>query len=129
MEIEIENHEVQVDDNLIEQPPEEIRRQIEEYLNGQITRFTLYIDFPDNFTGKVMKELLKIPYGETRSYGEIADNLGTAPIAVGHACGRNPLPVFIPCHRVVGKNSIGGYRYGKPVKKKLLSLESASPDN
>jgi methylated-DNA-[protein]-cysteine S-methyltransferase len=72
-----------------------------------------------------MREMYDIPYGETRSYGEIAENIGSAAVAVGQACGKNPIPLIIPCHRVVGKNSIGGYAYGEEVKQKLLELEGA----
>lgn len=61
------------------------------------------------FQQQVLKELLNIPVGETRSYGDIAKKLNTSPRAVGNACRRNPIPIVIPCHRVTAKNHIGGY--------------------
>ncbi|MFB6242266.1 MAG: methylated-DNA--[protein]-cysteine S-methyltransferase [Candidatus Nanosalina sp.] len=72
-----------------------------------------------------MTEMLGIPRGETKSYGEIAENLDSAAIAVGQACGRNPLPVIVPCHRVVGKNSLGGYCGKKSSDPKRKELEAA----
>jgi methylated-DNA-[protein]-cysteine S-methyltransferase len=104
---------------------EEIKIQLQEYKNGDRKSFNLDFCFPDGFIGEVMREMYDIPYGETRSYGEIAENIGSAAVAVGQACGKNPIPLIIPCHRVVGKNSIGGYAYGEEVKQKLLELEGA----
>ena len=69
-----------------------------------------------------------IPYGETRTYGEIAAELDSAPIAVGGACGRNPVPVVVPCHRVVGSDGgLRGYSAadGIATKRRLLELEGA----
>ena len=68
-----------------------------------------------------------IPYGETRRYGELARNLDVEAQAIGEACGRNPLPIFIPCHRVVAHNGLGGYSGGKGIetKRRLLVLEGA----
>ena len=68
-----------------------------------------------------------IPYGETRSYGELAAAIGSAPRAVGGACGRNPIPIVIPCHRVLGKTGLGGYSGsgGLKTKEALLALEGA----
>ena len=73
----------------------------------------------------VWNELKKIPRGQTRTYGEIAEAIGKpkAVRAVGTACGANPVPLFIPCHRVVAKNGLGGFGAGLPWKKLLLELE------
>ena len=80
------------------------------------------------FQQAVWRELLKIPYGETRSYGELASGLGSSPRAVGGAVGRNPLSVFIPCHRVLSADgSLTGYAGGLENKKKLLCLEGILP--
>ncbi len=128
MEISIENQKTIVEEKFLEESPDRIRSQLEEYLDSDRTHFELTVVYPDSFTGKVMREMSKIPYGETRTYGEIAQKLDTSPIAVGQACGRNPVPVIIPRHRVVSKNSLGGYHYGKRLKKKLLDLESANLD-
>lgn len=114
-----------IDSTLIEASEEEIKRQIEEYGKGERKTFDLKIEFPDSFTGKVMREMVKIPYGETKSYGEIAEALDTAAVAVGQACGRTPVPIIVPCNRVLGKDSLGGYSGGLDLKRKLLSLESS----
>jgi O-6-methylguanine DNA methyltransferase len=78
------------------------------------------------FQTAVWRELKKIPRGQTRTYGEIAAAIGrpTAVRAVGAACGANPLPVLIPCHRVVAKTGIGGFSGGLPWKRLLLELEA-----
>lgn len=81
-----------------------------------------------SFVKKVLEEMIKIPLGQTLSYGELALKLKTSPRAVGNACRRNPLPLVIPCHRVVGKSGIGGFSgdvHGKPIlaKQWLLSHE------
>ena len=76
----------------------------------------------------MLKSIDEIPYGETRTYSEIADEVNSSAIAVGSYCGRNPLPLIIPCHRVIGKNNLGGYKSGRSVKKKLLDIENSLPD-
>jgi methylated-DNA-[protein]-cysteine S-methyltransferase len=89
--------------------------------------FDVEVDYPAGFTGSVMREMAKIPCGETRTYGEIAAALDTASVAVGGACGRNPVPLIVPCHRVVGADSIGGYSgggdRGPELKRRLLEHE------
>lgn len=124
MKFEIDSTEIDIDISLITESEDEIQRQLQKYRNGEQTQFELEINFPDSFTGEVMKEMNKIPYGETRSYGDIADSLDSSAVAIGQACGRNPIPIIIPCHRVVGADSIGGYAYGEDLKRKLLSHES-----
>jgi O-6-methylguanine DNA methyltransferase len=78
----------------------------------------------------VWDEMKKIPRGQTRTYGDIAAAIGRpkAVRAVGTACGANPLPLFIPCHRVVAKNGLGGFGSGLPWKKLLLELEGWKED-
>lgn len=73
----------------------------------------------------VWNQILKIPIGKTKTYTDIANLIGkpNAVRAVANACGQNNIPIFIPCHRVVGKNNIGGYKYDINIKKKLLRLE------
>ena len=87
------------------------------------------IGTPDGteFQKSVWRELKKIPRGQTRTYGEIAAAIGNpgAVRAVGSACGANPLPVFIPCHRVVAKNGSGGFGSGLPWKLLLLEMEDS----
>ncbi len=88
------------------------------------------IGTPDgtDFQRAVWNELKNIPRGQTRTYGEIAAAIGRpkAVRAVGSACGANPLPLFIPCHRIVAKNGLGGFGSGLPWKKLLLELEGWS---
>ena len=108
-----------------------VKNKIEKYLNPKSKIKNINIDVQLNVTAfqeKVLKQLLLIPYGETRSYGEIAKILKTSPRAVGNACRNNPLPIIIPCHRVVAANGIGGYAgstEGKilDIKYQLLQLE------
>ena len=80
---------------------------------------------PETFYQKVLSAMVDIPYGEVRAYSEIARVTGNpdAARAVGNACGKNPLPVIVPCHRVVGKHSIGGFSSGVHRKEILLNLE------
>jgi methylated-DNA-[protein]-cysteine S-methyltransferase len=106
---------------------EETRMQLEEYFNGKRREFDLNLA-PDGtaFQRDVLNALQGIPYGETRSYQEIAVGVGRpkAVRAVGAANGRNPLPIVIPCHRVIGANgSLTGFGGGIPIKKYLLDLE------
>lgn len=124
MKFEISGTEIDIDTSLISEDDEEIRKQLQEYKKGERKNFNLDIIFPESFTGKVMHEISKIPYGKTQSYGKIAESLDSAAVAVGQACGRNPAPIIIPCHRVVGKNSLGGYIYGQELKQKLHNHES-----
>ncbi len=129
MKIKLLGKTLELDSNLISETDNEVQRQIEEYLNGDRKEFELKKTFPSNFTGLVMKEMEKIPYGETKSYGTIADQIDSSPIAVGQACGRNPLPIIIPCHRVTSKNGIGGYAFGIALKKYLIQLEKSGYRN
>jgi methylated-DNA-[protein]-cysteine S-methyltransferase len=70
----------------------------------------------------------QIPHGQTRSYGELAMEVGSAPRAIGGACGHNPIPIVIPCHRVLGRNGLGGYSGGAGLatKRRLLELERSA---
>ena len=78
-----------------------------------------------DFQIRVWKEILKIPYGSTKTYGEIAKDIGepNSSRAVANACGQNPVAIFVPCHRVVGKNDVGGYKWGIDKKEWLLDME------
>lgn len=80
------------------------------------------------FQQRVWAELCRIPYGETKTYGEVAAALGNRHLAraVGRACGANPCALIIPCHRVVAGNSLGGFGGGLEIKRKLLAIEAAS---
>ena len=105
--------------------------EIEQYFLGKRTKFDCPLDFSGTpFQVSVWQELLKIPYGETRTYGEIAKKLGKpgASRAVGMANHDNRIAIVIPCHRVIGQNgSLTGYAGGIHLKQQLLSLEKNPP--
>ena len=107
--------------------------EIREYLEGRRTRFTVPYRLPDGatpFQRRVWAALERIPYGEVRTYGGLARELGTSPRAVGGACARNPLPLLVPCHRVVARDGLGGFAgqwqtgLALDVKQVLLDLEA-----
>ncbi|RHQ98977.1 methylated-DNA--[protein]-cysteine S-methyltransferase [Peptoclostridium sp. AF21-18] len=104
--------------------------QLEEYLSGKRTEFDIEIEMiGTEFQKKVWKELLNIPYGETRSYKDIAIAIGNGKAcrAVGNANNKNPIAIIVPCHRVVGSNgSMTGYAGGLDIKEKLLKIEKCS---
>ncbi|WMC10182.1 methylated-DNA--[protein]-cysteine S-methyltransferase [Oceanimonas pelagia] len=103
-------------------------RQLNAYFTGQLTRFTLSLAPAGTaFQQQVWQALLTIPWGEQRSYGEVASAIGNprAVRAVGAANGRNPIPILIPCHRVIGANgSLTGYAGGLERKRWLLAHEA-----
>ncbi len=104
-------------------------RQLEEYFSGRRRRFDLPLDLRGtDFQKRCWRELLKIPYGETRSYAEVARAIGN-PLAVramGLANGQNPIAIIVPCHRVIGSDgSLTGYGGGLEKKRRLLELEGA----
>lgn len=110
-----------------EKPFEDAREQLRAYFDGKLKEFDLKLR-PDGteFQRRVLAELQKIPYGTTTSYGEIARRIGRpkAMRAVGAANGRNPIPIVIPCHRVIGASGdLTGFGGGLPVKEALLRLE------
>jgi methylated-DNA-[protein]-cysteine S-methyltransferase len=110
----------------------EAERQLEEYFGGHRTAFALELDFVGtDFQRKVWNALLTIPFGETRSYGQIAKQIGSpnAMRAVGAANGRNPISIVAPCHRVIGSTgSLTGFAGGLDAKAYLLALEGATTE-
>lgn len=106
----------------------ETERQLKEYFAGKRDRFDIALEFTGTeFQKKVWDALLTIPFGETRSYGQIAAQIGNikAVRAVGAANGRNPISIIAPCHRVIGASGdLTGFAGGLGVKKLLLNLES-----
>ncbi len=78
---------------------------------------------PTPFQAKLRQALLNIPTGETRTYGELAKQLNSSPRAIGQSLGANPLPILVPCHRVVAVNGLGGFSGGEGWKEKLLGFE------
>ncbi len=108
-------------------PLSETIRQLQAYFGGDLENFDLKLA-PEGtkFQQEVWRHLCDIPYGETISYGELAGRIGNpkASRAVGLANGSNPIPIVIPCHRVIGSNGkLTGYGGGLPIKEKLLALE------
>lgn len=105
----------------------EVARQLDQYFAGQRKEFELKLEFRGtDFQKRVWDELLKIPFGETRTYGEIARRLGNvnAMRAVGAANGRNPIPIIAPCHRVIGASGdLVGFGGGLEVKEYLINFE------
>jgi methylated-DNA-[protein]-cysteine S-methyltransferase len=103
--------------------------QLKKYLKGELQCFDCQLDFKGTpFQRKVWSALAKIPYGQTRSYKEIAEAIGhpKAFRAVGNANGKNFIPLIIPCHRVIeGNGGLGGFGHGVKVKKQLLDFEKA----
>jgi O-6-methylguanine DNA methyltransferase len=102
--------------------------QLEEYFAGQRQVFELPLDFGTGFQGQVRRAMAAIPYGETRSYGDLAREIGAPAQAIGQACGANPIPILIPCHRVLGAKGLGGFsaKGGVETKVALLKLEGAA---
>ena len=112
-------------------PPvlKETATQLEEYFAGERTDFDITMELDGTpFQQEVWAELGRIPYGETISYGELARRVGrpAAPRAVGQANGRNPIPIIVPCHRVLASNGIGGYGGGLKIKRALLEIEGVT---
>ena len=101
--------------------------EIKEYFEGSRKEFNIKFKINNTkFTTKVLFYLRSIPYGSTLSYKEVAKNIhnNNAARAVGNACGKNPLPLLIPCHRVVASKGLGGFGGGLERKRFLLNLES-----
>lgn len=102
--------------------------QIRAYFDRRLTAFDLPLDFGSGFAEQVRRAMYAIPFGETRTYGELARALGAPAQVIGQACGANPIPILIPCHRVLGAHSLGGFsaRGGVETKVWLLRHEGAA---
>ena len=98
--------------------------QLKAYFKGQLKHFDLPLKTPGtDFQKAVWKLIVEIPHGSTRSYGQLADDLGSAPRAVGGACGKNPIPIIVPCHRVLAANyKVGGFSGGNGTQTKVSLL-------
>lgn len=107
----------------------EAKCQLDAYFDGDLTDFNLPLDpMGTKHQEKVWRAMQKIPYSQTTTYGKLAKDIGSAAQAVGTACGRNPIPILIPCHRVLGSaGKLGGYSGdgGLYTKRALLVLEGA----
>jgi methylated-DNA-[protein]-cysteine S-methyltransferase len=107
----------------------EAERQLAAYFAGRLRRFELPLAPRGSpFERRVWSAMQEIPYGETRSYGELAHAVGSGPRAVGGACGSNPIPIVVPCHRILARSGLGGYSGagGLRTKTALLALEGAA---
>lgn len=104
--------------------------QLDAYFEGHLKEFDLPLaPMGTAFQKKVWQAMSRIPFGATRTYGDLATELGTSPRALGGACGRNPIPIIIPCHRILGSNGgLGGYSGmdGTETKAFLLRLEGVA---
>lgn len=104
-----------------------IKKELMDYFTGKRKEFEINLDLQGTeFQKKVWDEMAKIPYGETMSYGELAQKIGNpkGSRAIGMACNRNKIPIIIPCHRVVGKNGkLTGFAGGLEIKEFLLKIE------
>jgi methylated-DNA-[protein]-cysteine S-methyltransferase len=126
----LEDLAARVSPRLLEAPArlEETRRELDLYFEGKLTEFDLPLDWQlsKDFRRRALRAIDRIPYGKTRSYTEIARSAGNerAVRAAGTACGSNPIPIVVPCHRVLRSGgALGGYGGGLPMKEALLKLE------
>jgi methylated-DNA-[protein]-cysteine S-methyltransferase len=124
-----------VSPRILESPAklDEVRRELDRYFAGKLEDFEVPLDWQltRGFYRKVLRATARIPYGQTRSYGEMAKKAGSprAVRATGTALGSNPLPIIVPCHRVLRSGgALGGYGGGLGVKQTLLELEGSLAD-
>lgn len=129
MDVTIFDIPLTIDESYLDADSATVRRQVREYERGERDAFDITPTFADGLTGAVMQVMTEVPRGRTRTYGEVAAELDTAAQAVGQACGRNPIPLIVPCHRIVGADSLGGFSAGGDqsgaLKRRLLELEGA----
>lgn len=111
---------------------DEVRRELDEYFDGRRARFDLRVDWRlmPGFAGKTLHAVRRVPFGSVTTYSQLAERIGNpgAARAVGNALGSNPIPIVIPCHRVLrADGSLGGYSGGLDRKRTLLGLEGVTP--
>jgi len=126
----LEDLAARISPRVIEAPArlDQTRRELDLYFEGKLTEFGLPLDWQlsRDFRRRALRAIDRIPYGKTRSYTEIARSAGNerAVRAAGTACGANPIPIVVPCHRVLRTSgALGGYGGGLPMKEALLKLE------
>jgi methylated-DNA-[protein]-cysteine S-methyltransferase len=131
----LEDLAVRVSPRVLEAPAQldDLRRELDLYFEGKLTDFDVPLDWrlTTGFRRKAQQAIARIPYGKTRTYTQIAASAGNgrAVRAAGTACGRNPLPIVVPCHRVLRTGgALGGYGGGLDMKRALLELEGAQAD-
>ena len=101
----------------------EARRQLDAYFAGRSQTFDLPLAPATGLQAAFREALLAIPFGETRTYGDLAKDLGQPAQAIGQACGANPIPIIVPCHRVLAANGLGGYSGGGGTETKVALLK------
>jgi methylated-DNA-[protein]-cysteine S-methyltransferase len=128
----LEDLAARISPRVLESPAQfdEARRELDLYFEGRLTEFDLPLDWrlSHDFRRRVLRAINRIPYGQTRSYTQVAASAGNerAVRAAGSACGSNPIPIVVPCHRVLrAGGALGGYGGGLPMKRALLELEGA----
>jgi methylated-DNA-[protein]-cysteine S-methyltransferase len=126
----LEDLATRISPRLLEAPMrlDQARRELDLYFQGKLTEFDLPLDWQlsRDFRRRALRAIDRIPYGKTRNYTEIARSAGNerAVRAAGSACGSNPIPIVVPCHRVLRTGgALGGYGGGLPMKEALLQLE------
>jgi methylated-DNA-[protein]-cysteine S-methyltransferase len=131
----LEDLAARISPRLLEAPGrlDDARRQLDLYFDGRLHEFDLPLDWQlsSGFRRRALRAIDRIPYGGTRSYTEIARSAGNerAVRAAGTACGANPLPIVVPCHRVLRSGgALGGYGGGLPMKEALLTMEGVLDD-
>jgi methylated-DNA-[protein]-cysteine S-methyltransferase len=103
-----------------------VPNQIRKFCSGQLTdlsSLSSVATIPGSVYGRIYRIVRDVPYGETATYGEISKKAGTSPRVVGQAMARNPTPIVVPCHRIVGARSIGGFSPSIEIKEALLAME------
>ncbi len=113
-------------ENVQSETARSLKSDLERYFRGERVDFSCYdvwLSDLSGFTRLVLEEVRGIPYGCVKTYGELAEQLKTSPRAIGQALKLNPIPVIIPCHRVVARNGLGGFSAGIDLKRALLGLE------
>ncbi len=107
---------------------QEALAQLHAFFDRRLTRFDLPLDWGHGLQEQVRRAMAAIPMGETRTYGDLARDIGTPAQAIGQACGANPIPIIIPCHRILGAHGLGGFsaKGGVETKVWLLKHEGAA---
>ena len=103
---------------------EESKSQLDAYFAGTLTTFTLPLKVQgSDLQRRTCAAMQSIPFGETRTYGDLAKDLGASAQAIGQACGGNPIPIIIPCHRILGASNLGGFSGGTGIETKVALLK------
>lgn len=128
MDYKVKNWVIKIDEKLVKISKEKLRKDLKRYFNGNKVRFDYKMDFSNftKFQKEVLQQMKKIPYGKIITYSKLSEKAGYSKAwrATGNVCKLNPVPIVIPCHRVVSKNGLGGYSSGLDLKRYLLNLES-----